>query len=266
MSNTITINSLGKQSWQVKEEVRAVNLMKFNIEILGNGPETSEVKHENPDYFESNGNLYYFQTLGNNESFNIGELELPYIREESNRSYRNERSVELGVFKWFIEKFNNDVFEIGDVSCHYSFFKDHKILDPHGPYIHSIRKDVMDYDYTNLNVVSISCFEHFTTLEYSNNSDDLAIHALNKVVKESKNFLVSIPIGVNRILEKYIKDSKLQYTFMVRDSKRGETNNWGQQQNDDLFQENYLHFDYQLDYYGSAGVVCFISNQQELFI
>ncbi len=209
--------------------------------------------------------IVYDTIKGNNQTFKVGNLELEYIREDSNSAWRNERSVELGLGKWFAEKFNNQIFEIGDVCPHYSFFNNWRVLDPDGPYINCIRKDVMDQDYSGLNVLSISTFEHMNNTEYQNNDADLCIKALKKVVSEAANHLITIPIGAWRPLEDFIKNQKdIKYTFLVRENKRGETNNWYQKNDLDLFYANYLHFEYELNYYGSAEVVCVMTNQKEI--
>ena len=256
-----TINSEGSPPWWVKEEYRKINRSKEDILIIGAGPETSEVRFMYPDFIlykhEGKNCLFYSKVTDNHPTFKIGSLELEYIREDSNSAWRNCRAVELALGKWFGEKYENNIFEIGDVCPHYSFFKNWQVLDPDGPYINCIRKDVMDHNYSNLNVLSISTFEHMNDKEYHNNDPDLGIKALKKVNSESSNYLITIPIGAWRPLEDFIKNQKdIKYTFMVRDNKRGETNNWYQDQNVNLFDENHLHFEFQLDYYGSGHVIC----------
>ncbi|MEK6882808.1 MAG: hypothetical protein AABY22_24505, partial [Nanoarchaeota archaeon] len=94
--------------------------------------------------------IYYPLILGNDQTFKIGSLELDYIREDKNFAWRNCRSVELALGKWFAEKYNNEIVELGAVSYQYSFFKNWEVIDPYDEgYKNCIRKDILDYDYTN---------------------------------------------------------------------------------------------------------------------
>lgn len=207
----------------------------------------------------------YPKVVGNDLSTKVGLVEINYIRETPNNSWRNERSIELGLGEWFVNKFNNKIIEIGDVCPHYSIYQKWDCLDPYGPFKNAIRKDVMEMSYAGLNCLSLSTFEHFAETEYGNVDKEKPIKALEKLHAESPNYLITIPIGADRNLENYIKNqAKIKYTFMVRNSKRGEVNNWHQSNDINLFDENYLHFDYKLGYYGSAYAICIITNQTEL--
>lgn len=266
-----TIYSQGKQPWQVKEEYRKINRSQEDILIVGAGPESSEVKFMYPDFtlitYDEKESLLYHKVTDNDSTFKIGNLELEYIREDSNSAWRNCRSVELALGKWFIEKFENNVLEVGDVTCHYSFFKEHLIVDPFGPYEKSIRKSAELVDYTNLNVLSISTLEHLNNTEYENNDPDLGIKVLQKIHKEAKNYLITIPVGGWRSLEDFlIRQNNIKYTFLQRNNYRSETNNWTNKNDKDLFYENYLHFEYNLDYYGCASCICLITNQLEILL
>ncbi|MDP1694150.1 MAG: hypothetical protein Q8L34_01285 [Candidatus Woesearchaeota archaeon] len=210
--------------------------------------------------------IYYPFVLGNKKTFKIGSLELEYIRENSNSAWRNCRAFELPLSKWFIEKYNNDILEIGDVTCHYSFFKEHVVVDPFGPYEKSIRKSAELVDYTGLNVLSISTLEHLNDTEYENNDPNLGIKVLQKIHNEAQNYLITIPIGAWRPMEDFLMNQNdIKYTFLQRESYRLDTNNWTNKNDKNLFYENYLHFDYHLDYYGCGSVVCVISNLKEIY-
>lgn len=263
------IFSGGKPPWQVKEEYRKINRSKEDIIIVGMGSETSEVQFMYPDFlkyvYDGKNSLFYPKAINNDQTFKIGCLELKYIREDTNSAWRNCRSVELSLGKWFIEKFGNNVLEVGDVTCHYSFFKEHLIVDTFGPYEKSIRKSAELVDYANLNVLSISTLEHLNNTEYENNDPDLGIKVLQKIHKETKNYLITIPIGGWRPLEDFLMNqNEIKYTFLQRNSYRFETNNWTHKNDRNLFYENYLHFEYNLDYYGCAGVIVVITNQPEI--
>lgn len=263
--NTVTIDAFNRPAWQVKEDYRLVNRTEKSILVKNRGAGTQEIEFYYPDFVLINEhNLFYDAVTDNEAEFTLGKEKFVYVRENNNSAWRNERSVELGLGKYFYEKYK-DIFEIGDVCPHYSFFKEWPVLDPFGPYQKAIRKDVMDYDYTGLNVLSISTFEHMNQEEYQNNDPDLGIKALKKVVNEAKNYLITIPVGGWRKIENFLKNQKeIKYTFMRRKNIRGETNNWAQDSSLSTFDLPYGHFSYAAGYYGNALAICVITNDSDL--
>lgn len=210
--------------------------------------------------------IYYPLVQGNDKTFKIGSLELEYIREDINSAWRNARSVELPLLKWFAEKYNNNVVELGAVSNQYSFFKGWDIVDPYDHYPLSIRKDILEYDYTDKNIFSCSTIEHCgVDLGYNQKEDkDLAIKGLQKIIKEAKNYLITFPIGANYFLQDYVMDSSLSYVIMKRKNIRGETNNWKEDNNKDNFYLPYFHFSYLCDFFGCGAVIVVVTNQPEI--
>ncbi|MDP2683804.1 MAG: hypothetical protein Q8P20_01995 [bacterium] len=265
------IFSDGKPPWQVKEEYRKVNRSKEDVLIVEAGPETSEVRFMYPDFvpyiYEGKDSLLYNKVTDNDRTFKIGSLELEYIREDTNSSWRNARSVELPLLKWFAEKYNNNVVELGAVSNQYSFFKGWDIVDPYDHYPLSIRKDILEYDYTDKNLLSCSTIEHCgVDLGYNQKEDKyLAVRGLEKIVKESKNYLITFPVGANYYLQDYVMNSNLPYVILTRNNIRGETNNWKEDNNKDNFYLPYFHFEYYCGYFGCAACIIILTNQQEIF-
>lgn len=204
--------------------------------------------------------------FGKNE-FNIGQLTIPYYRGwKGNREAINNRAVEIGLIDWFAKKFDNQIIEIGDVGAGYEIFNNWDTLDPYGPYDKSIRKDVLDFDYKDRNVISVSTWEHFSEGAYNNNDKDKPIKALKKVAAESKNYLIAFDIGADRYFEKWLEDQNdFKYTFMVRDNKRGMINNWHQNNSKDCFNLPYAHVDHLNGYYGNALAICILSNIKEIY-
>lgn len=254
---------------KVEEDYKSLDRSKTEIIITEVNIGGQVVCSHYPDFEIIDGNRIWYKKVNyGDKSFKIGSLELDYIREGPNFCRRNERSVELALGKWFINKYNNNILEIGDVTCgDYGFFNGHAVLDPFGPYINSIRKDVLDYDYTGLNVLSISTFEHFFDPDYQNNDRYKGIKALEKVTSEAKSWLIDFPIGADRELENYLMNQdKIKYTFIVRENPRFEPNNWYQSDDKNLFYESYAHFSFVLSLYGSAKIVCVITNQFDLFL
>jgi hypothetical protein len=260
----------GNAEWQTFEMFKKIDLRNGAVLIddFNNGGKADRIKFYYP-YFK-NYQCNYIHCMGfynkmqdyGNKSFKIGNLELDYYRGwRGNREASNNRAVEIALVDWFAKKHNNNIIEIGDVGAGYEIFQSWVTLDPYGPYSKSIRKDVLDYDYTGLNVVSVSTFEHFSEGAYNNNDKDKPIKALKKIAAEAKNYLITFDIGADRYFEDWLKNqSEFKYTFMIRDNKRGLINNWSQNENKDNFDLPYGHFDYCVDFYGNALAICVISN------
>lgn len=266
------IFSEGKPSWQVKEEYRKINRSKDDILIVGTGPETSEVRFMYPDFlpyvYEGEDSLLYNKVIDNDRTFKIGSLELEYIREDINSAWRNCRSVEVALGGWFARKFNYNIVEIGDVCWQYSVFNNWTVIDPGAGYPAAIRKDIFDINFNNKNFLSLSTFEHIGESNYNSGKEELhlAIDALEKVKRESTNYLITFPIGANYPLQDYVMSSSFPFTMMKRKSFRGETNNWAEDSSLENFYLPHFHFEYFCDYFGCGAVIVVITNQTEILI
>ena len=136
----------------------------------------------------------------------------------------NERRGELPLAFWFIENYNDDLIELGEVT---DFYRDgkHPVYDLCKSKENTIVMDILDVDYKGKNVVSLSTIEHVGNGDYGyEKSDNKALDVLNKIIKDAKNYLISFPIGYNRGLEKVIVDNDIDYIILKRD----ENNNWEQ--------------------------------------
>lgn len=264
------ILSEGKPPWQVKEEYRKVNRSKEDVLIVGVGSETSEVQFMYPDFlpyiYDGKDSLLYKKVIDNDRTFKIGSLELEYIREDTNSAWRNCRSVEVPLGGWFARKFNNDIVEIGDVCWQYSIFNNWTVIDPGAVYPEAIRKSVFDMNFDGKNFLSLSTFEHIGESSYNSGKKELhlAINALQKVIHESANYLITFPIGANYSLQDYVMSSSLPFTMMRRKSWRGETNNWIEDCSSENFYLCYFHFECCCDYFGCGAVIVVITNQPEV--
>ena len=71
----------------------------------------------------------------------------------------NERKAELPIGFWFIDRFEGDVIEIGEVTDFYAEAC-HPVYDLCTERPTTIKKDAFDVDYREKNVLSISTVEH----------------------------------------------------------------------------------------------------------
>lgn len=152
----------------------------------------------------------------------------------------NERQAELPLSFWFIEKFNNDVIEIGEVT---DFYKPaaHTVYDLVKERESTIQKDAFDVDYKGKNVLSISTVEHVDSGDYGNPADKhRAVDLIKKIIDESDNYLISFPVGANRRMEDDILEKGYRYILL----ERNEQNFWRQANHTDFnkYEYNYPHY------------------------
>lgn len=167
-----------------------------------------------------------------------------------------ERKAEMPLAAWFLEQFDHDVIEIGEVCpCEIGDVK-HTVYD-YGPAKETtIRMDASDVDYTGKNVLSISTIEHVGNGDYGYAREDKkAINLLKKMIDQSNNYLITFPIGYNREFEKDITDSAIQYIIIERDGN----SNWTQVDNKDFSCYNYN------SPYSAGNAICVFTNMDKVF-
>ena len=153
-----------------------------------------------------------------------------------NRSWDNERSIEIPLIQEVYEslnisKFNKteiNVLEIGNVLSNYEKKLNHDIVDKYekGPRVKNV--DFLDYktpkkyDY----IFSVSTFEHIGFDYGEEKNIDKALKALRKVqsmLKPKGKAYITIPVGFNKELDKVIVKGIKGYDTLA--FKR--TKNWG---------------------------------------
>ena len=185
--------------------------------------------------------------------FKIGSLTFDYYRKDGyNSPHLNDRTIELPLFEYFKNKFN-DIIEIGAVSPYY-FESMHKIIDLYDNYTLCIRQDATKLDYVDLNVISISTFEHIGKGDFDNTiNHDNAFNLLNKIIKQAKNYLITFPIGYHKEFDNLVKNSSIKKIVMKRVNQENE------------WQYDGENFDFKFAWpfpWGNGN--CIITNIQEL--
>jgi hypothetical protein len=167
-----------------------------------------------------------------------------------NSPHSNERKVELPIVFWFVEKYKDNLIELGEVSC---FYRDanHPIYDLRSEKPTTTVMDICDVDYEGKNVVSVSTIEHVGNGDYGYPKDpEKVLNLLQKIMKQSKNYLLTFPVGFNRKLEKTITDQNMKYILLVRDEK----NNWTQ-----VHDKKFDEYEYNKPY-GAGNAVAILTN------
>lgn len=163
----------------------------------------------------------------------------------------SERKAEMSMAKWFIEHFDHDIIEIGEVCPFQINDVKHTVYD-YGPQQGAtIKMDASDIDYSGKNVLSISTIEHVGNGDYGYSKEDSkAINLLKKMITESKNYLITFPVGYNKDFEKEIVESGIEYILL----ERSEHNAWKQVEHKD-----FSHYEYNSPYY-AGNALCVFTN------
>ena len=165
--------------------------------------------------------FYYrhLKYLGKKKPFFIYKGEkYNYLYRSYNVTWENERAVEVPIM-WDIVKKSRGIriLEVGNVLRHY-FHCNHDVVDLTEKYPGIINQDIVDfhpkakYDL----VISISTFEHIGMCEELVTEPtkvlDAVTNILENVLVVGGKFIITIPVGQNPELERYIVSGKLEFT------------------------------------------------------
>lgn len=137
-----------------------------------------------------------------------------------------ERSVEIALAVEYLKTCQDNVVEIGAVTPYY--FHDDKIIDIVDPTDEhnrvNMKASMFDYDLRQRDVLSISTVEHIGTQDYGMNEEKTVVDAIEKIINEARQYLITAPLGYNKLLDDWVKNNK--GNSAVRILKRGIRNNW----------------------------------------
>ena len=136
-----------------------------------------------------------------------------YFHHPYNQTWLNEREIEIAIGLNWLNENRLDVIEVGAVMPYYADVS-HEVIDPYDE-----KATIMDFmenhDLTLMNVLSISTVEHIGMTDYVEKEEltrqytdeEAAINALKQILNEAENCLVSIPIGYNPCLDKWLREN-----------------------------------------------------------
>lgn len=155
-----------------------------------------------------------------------------------------ERRVELPLARWFIDRnLSKNLVEVGAVSPYYWVIT-HPVLDAEDPVKEAIHVDARYiFDFIGKCVLSISTIEHVGVASFE---------LFLKIMKDSTECLVTIPIGFDEKLDSQIREVCSSFSYIVyhKDSNSGQ---WCEQ--DNLTREKYVGtYDSPLQYANDISV------------
>lgn len=155
-----------------------------------------------------------------NSTFTIGSVGMAYERAFFNEAYRNERSLEVALGRWFLRqhpgtpialtsmppqfKTLDAVIEVGAVMCYYGETA-HEVTDLTDPHPINRKVDALTLDYTGRNVLCVSTVEHLNGREFGNQSDEDSITLLKRIASQAARYVITWGIGYNATLDAWVK-------------------------------------------------------------
>lgn len=157
--------------------------------------------------------------------------QLRYFYHQYNKTWVNERAIEIPIIQSIVGDRDVRILEIGNVLSHY-FKTKHDIVDKYEHGEHVITQDVTEislYRKYDL-IISISTLEHIgwdenpVTHKTLNQPQKIpqAISKLQELAKPRGQIVLTAPLGYNPNLDRLIKDRKIPFTqqfFLKRISK-----------------------------------------------
>jgi hypothetical protein len=123
-----------------------------------------------------------------------------------NEMRTTERTVEIALADYWLNKCGNNVVEIGAVTPYYFPGRISTLVDPVDKHERvSDHKSLFTYDIRHKNILSISTIEHIGTKDYEDVSvAEDAVSALKYILNNSYNCLVTFPFGYNKKLDVFV--------------------------------------------------------------
>ncbi len=212
-------------------------------------------------------------------TFTIGSVTLRLAREFFNEAFRNERSLEVVLGRWFLNRFPPSpgpeypietpialpVIEVGCVLPYYNAATSHEVIDLADEHPSSRKINALSMHYSGRNVLSISTIEHMQSKEYGNTSDEDSITFLRRVYVQADNYLVTWGIGYNPTLDAWVKaHPEVPRTFMKRTNWKNEYAQVAE--SDEVWATQFGHSDRPPipNGFNNANVVVVVTNLPEL--
>lgn len=141
----------------------------------------------------------------------------------------DERSVELPIAWNFIEP-GRDLLEIGNVlNIHLDKGYTHIVVDKYEQGLGIVNQDIVDYNPKKKfdMIISLSTIEHIGFDEEIKDPKKVkaAMDKILSLLKPDGKLLITMPMGYNPAVDKYVKTTKLRRSFMVKSSM---FNDWQQ--------------------------------------
>lgn len=152
-----------------------------------------------------------------------------YFRHDYNKTYLNERAVEVSIVWEAVKQCKGRVLEVGNVLSHY-FSISHEVIDKYEKAEGVLNVDVVDftpptrYDL----IVSISTLEHIGWDEKPKDPEKIlqAFENLKALLNPGGMLLATLPLGYNPVLDHLLEKKKIKFTEFYCLKRISKDNHW----------------------------------------
>ncbi|AKD24655.1 hypothetical protein CL55_00003220 [Polynucleobacter duraquae] len=189
-------------------------LNKFFISLRDNGVKNTFVKlnkfiiRESLIIFKN----YYYKFV-REKHFTFDGVRLEYFYHLYNKTYENERIIEIPIISHLINKYNLiEYCELGNVVWNYGI-RGHMVIDKYDLSSSVLKEDIATYKPSKkiANMISISTLEHVGWDEGERGYDKVGQafnNIMNNVIIQGGYFIYTFPVGYNPFLDNYILKNK----------------------------------------------------------
>jgi len=173
---------------------------------------------------------YYYTKVRPKDSFIFQGANYRYFYHSYNRTWRNERAVEIPIIRKIAkENEAKTILEVGNVLSHY-FHIDHDIIDKYEKANAVINEDVVNFHPSKKYdlIISISTLEHVGWDEDPRDPSKVirAIEHLLELLSPGGKIIVTLPLGYNHELDKFLKERRLELDKQYYLKRISKSNKW----------------------------------------
>jgi len=174
--------------------------------------------------------FYIYKILYSSKSFNFQGKYYKYFVHHYNRTWRNERAIEISII-WEITKEykGKEILEVGNVLSHY-FKVNHDIIDKYEIDEGVINLDIVDYNPSKKYdlILSISTIEHIGW-SYKKRDENKILRVIKKLkdlLSTNGKIIISFPVGWNQYLDNLIKEGSFNFIEFYCFKRISPKNDW----------------------------------------
>jgi len=185
----------------------------------------------------------YFKIFKSWRTFKVHGKNYKYFYHLYNTTWENERAVEIPII-WEILKEHRGkmILEVGNVMSHY-FTVNHDVVDKYEKAKNVINQDIVDYRPSKKYdlIISISTLEHVGWDENPREPEKIlrAIDNLKNCLVAGGKLAVTLPLGYNSDLDKFLLDRKIKFTQQYILKRISRDNQWREVNWDDVRNSQY---------------------------
>ncbi|MEA3365204.1 MAG: hypothetical protein U9Q79_06135 [Candidatus Hydrogenedentes bacterium] len=177
------------------------------------------------------------------QTFRYENDEFHYFCHPYNIAWRNERAVEIPVFRKHLEEAQQrggHILEVGNVTSHY-FQTSHDIVDKYETTPKTLNVDIADFEPSHPYdlIISISTLEHIGFDEVESGSGKVLSEAdphksrtvaerLRQLLAPHGLLVISVPRGYNAVLDRQVDEGSLPFEHYVFMRRKDWANRWEQ--------------------------------------